>query len=163
MNQKINLQDLFPSGFIRPERFVYACHVFHFSGDPQLVWMNAACSTATAEYLARARVERALSVRVHLRPCISPFLGPIEIQPISLVSSGLFAVNDETNVQDVLLLGFRWPDSLVNVCYVFDFSSDPQLVWMIRRVFGSLRRVLTEAKLRSLFALGQDSGQRLRH
>src|SRR5437763_15117502 len=82
---------------------------------------------------------------------------------ICLVSSGLFAVNDETNVQDVLLLGFRWPDSLVDACHVFHFSSDPQLVWMIRRVFGSLRRVLTEAQLRSLSSLGQDSGQRLRH
>jgi len=25
--------------FFRPERFVDTGHVFHFSGDPQLVWM----------------------------------------------------------------------------------------------------------------------------
>jgi hypothetical protein len=39
-NENADLQDLFPCGFIWPERFMDACHVFHLSGDLQLVWMK---------------------------------------------------------------------------------------------------------------------------
>jgi len=67
-NEHTHLQDLFPCGFIRPERFVDACHILQLSGDPP------AC-------LDEVPPVRQLLRRTYLDPAWFGLFAPLRSQP----------------------------------------------------------------------------------
>jgi hypothetical protein len=58
-------------------------------------------------------------------------------------------------VKDRLCLRLVRPQRFMDTCYVFHFSSNPQLVSMKRRLFGSFRGKLTQAELGPVLAFAQ--------